>query len=98
MRCGAGLATHSLYTVREACAKLVGSARNCLVATNLAPLEKQLFNVTQLQLKPEMPTHRATGDMREKTVTLVQRFQFRHHGILRERISNVTELVLSNEV
>jgi hypothetical protein len=91
MPCGVGLAARSLDAMREARAELVAPGPDCRVADNHATLEQQLFNVAQAQLKPEIRTHRATDDRGRRTVTVIKRFRFLHHRILRDRLSNVTE-------
>jgi hypothetical protein len=53
-------------------------------------LEEQLLDVAQAQLKAEIPTHSATDDLGWETVSVIERFEFLHHAILRDRASNMT--------
>jgi hypothetical protein len=53
-------------------------------------LEEQLLDVAQTQLKEEIPAHSATDDLGWETMTVIERFRFLHHAILRDRPNNLT--------
>ncbi len=74
----------------EARAELVAPAPDRFITDNDAALEHQLFNVTQAQLKPEVPAHGAADDRGRKAVTVIERFCILHRAILRDSPSNVT--------
>jgi hypothetical protein len=76
--------------VSEALAKLIAPASDCLVCHGHTALEEQFLDVAQAQLKAEMPAHSATDDLGWETVTVIERFRFLHHAILRDRLSNLT--------
>jgi hypothetical protein len=76
--------------VSEALAKLIAPASDCLVCHGYTALEEQFLDVAQAQLKAEIPTHSATDDLGWETVTVIERFGFLHHAILRDRASNLT--------
>jgi hypothetical protein len=76
--------------VSEALAKLIAPASDCLVCHGHTALEEQFLDVAQAQLKAEMPAHSATDDLGWETVTVIERFRFLHHAILRDRPSNLT--------
>ncbi len=81
-------AVHSIRTS----ARAVSSLRDFLrgVADGHPALEQQLFNVTKAELKPKIPARCTTDDGCRKTMTVVERFRFLHHAILRARLHNVT--------
>jgi hypothetical protein len=88
--CAAGLATRRFHTVCEARTELIAPASNRFVTDDDPAFEQQFFDITQAELKPEIPAHRATDDRRRKAVTMVKRFCIRHHAILLDHLSNVT--------
>jgi len=90
MPCGAGLTASSLNAMREARAELIAPAPDRFITDNDAPLEQQLRNVAQAQLKPEVPAHGAPDDHGRKTVTTIERLRFLHRVILRDSHRYVT--------
>src|SRR5580692_3388588 len=90
MPCGAGLATRRSHTVCEARAELIAPASDRFVADDNPALEQQFFDITQAELKPEIPAYRATDDRRRKAMTVVKRFSILHHPILLDHLCNVT--------
>jgi len=76
--------------MREVRAELLAAASDSLVADDYASLERAFSDVAQAQLKPEIPTSRATDDDRGEAVTVVKRFCILHRKILRHRPSNLT--------
>jgi hypothetical protein len=76
--------------VSEALAKLIAPASDCLVCHGHTALEEQFLDVAQAQLKAEIPAHSATDDFGWETVTVIERFRFLHHAILRDGASNLT--------
>jgi hypothetical protein len=47
-------------------------------------------HIAQAQLEAKIPAHGATDDHGWKTVTVIERFRFLHHAILRHRLRNLT--------
>src|SRR6202790_2325944 len=88
--CATRLASRRFDPVSEALAKLIAPASDCLVCHGHTALEEQLLDVAQAQLKAEIPAHSATDDLGWETVTVIERFRFFHHAILRDRPSNLT--------
>jgi len=82
MPCGAGLTTRSLDAMREARADLIAPAPNRFIAHNVPRLEQQLFDIPKAQLKPEIPSHRATDGCAWKPMTVIKRFWILHQTIL----------------
>jgi hypothetical protein len=76
--------------VSEALAQLIAPASDCLVCHGHTALEEQFLDVAQAQLKAEIPAHSATDDLGWETVTVIERFRFLHHAILRDQASNLT--------
>ncbi len=74
----------------EARTEFIAPASDRFVADHNPALEQQLFDITQAELKPEIPAHRATDDSRRKAMTVVKRFCILHHAILLDHLSNVT--------
>ncbi len=83
-------ASRRFYTVSKALAKFVAPAPDGFVCYGHAALEEQFLYVAQAQLKAEIPTHGATDDPGWETVTVIERFRFLHHVILRDRAGNLT--------
>lgn len=54
-RSGAGLATRRFNTVCEARTELIAPASDRFVADDNPALEQQFSNITQAELKPEIP-------------------------------------------
>src|SRR5471032_1134514 len=90
MPCGAGLAARRFHTVCGARTELIAPASDRFVADDNPALEQQFFDITQAELKSEIPAHRATDDRHRKAVTVVKRFCILHHAILLDHLSNVT--------
>ena len=88
--CATRLASRRFDPVSEALAKLIAPASDCLVCHGHTALEEQFLDVAQAQLKAEIPAHSATDDLGWETVTVIERFRFLHHAILRDRASNLT--------
>jgi hypothetical protein len=88
--CATRLASRRFDPVSEALAKLIAPASDCLVCHGHTALEQQFLDVAQAQLKAEIPAHGATDDAGWKTVSVIERFRFLHHAILRDRASNLT--------
>src|ERR1700692_3523194 len=88
--CATRLASRRFDPVSEALAKLIAPASDCLVCHGHTALEEQFLDVAQAQLKAEIPAHSATDDLGWETVTVIERFRFLHHAILRDRPSNLT--------
>src|SRR6202051_3366960 len=88
--CATRLASRRFDPVSEALAKLIAPASDCLVCHGHTALEEQFLDVAQAQLKAEIPAHSATDDLGWETVTVIDRFRFLHHAILRDRASNLT--------
>src|SRR5260370_15070015 len=84
------LASRRFDPVSEALAKLIAPASDCLVCHGHTTLEEQFLDVAQAQLKAKIPAHSATDDLGWETVTVIERFRFLHHAILRDRASNLT--------
>src|SRR5260370_40165641 len=84
------LASRRFDPVSEALAKLIAPASDCLVCHGHTALEEQFLDVAQAQLKAKVPAHSATDDLGWETVTVIERFRFLHHAILRDRASNLT--------
>ncbi len=82
----ARLAPGSLDATGEARAEFVAPATDRLVADYDASFEQQLLDVTQAQVEPIVPTHRATDDRRRETMAVIERFRL----LLRYRFANVT--------
>ena len=78
------------HTVCEARTKLIAPASDRFVAVDNPALEQQFFDITQAELKPEIPPHSATDDRRRKAMTVVKRFCIHHLAILLDHLSNVT--------
>ena len=74
----------------KALTELLAPATDRLVGHDHAALEEQFLDVTQAQLEAEIPAHSATVDFGWETVTVIERFRFLHHAILRERPNNLT--------
>src|SRR5579864_7983279 len=75
---------------REARTELIAPASDRFVADDNPALEQQFFDITQAELKPEIPAYRATDDRRRKAMTVVKRFCILHHPILLDHLCNVT--------
>src|SRR5258707_6309141 len=88
--CATRLASRRFDPVSEALAKLIAPASDCLVCHGHTTLEEQFLDVAQAQLKAKIPAHSATDDLGWETVTVIERFRFLHHAILRDRASNLT--------
>jgi hypothetical protein len=88
--CATWLASRRFDPVSEVLAKLIAPASDRLVCHGHTALEKQFLNVAQAQLKAEIPAHSATDDLGWETVTVIGRFRFLHHAILRDRLNNLT--------
>ena len=84
------LASRCFHPAGKAGAEFIAPASDCLVGHDHAALEEQLLNVAQAQLKAEIPAHSATDDLGWETVTVIERFGFLHHAILRDRAGNLT--------
>ena len=52
---GAGPATRRFHTVCEASTELIAPASDRFIADNSPALEQQFFDITQAELKPEIP-------------------------------------------
>jgi hypothetical protein len=91
-------AARGFHPMSEALAKLVAPASDRLVSQDHPALEEQLFDITQAQLKAKIPTHGATNDWGRKTETVIQRFQFLHLVIRRDRPINLTMPFAANRV
>lgn len=78
------------HTVCEARTKLIAPASDRFVAVDNPALEQQFFDITQAELKPEIPAYRATDDCRRKAMAVVKRFCILHHPILLDHLGNVT--------
>ncbi len=87
---GAGPATCRLHTVCEAGTELIAPASDRLVADDNPALEQQFFDITQAELKPEIPAYCATDDRSQKAMASVKRFCILHHSILLDHLRNVT--------
>jgi hypothetical protein len=74
----------------KALTKLVAAASDGLVCHGHAALEEQFFNVAQAQLKAKIPARSATDDLGRETMTVIKRFRFLHHAILRDRPNDLT--------
>lgn len=72
----AWLAADSLDAMCEARAELVATATDRLIAHDDTALEQQFFNITQAELKPEMPAYCLTDDHCWRPVTVIERFHF----------------------
>ena len=70
------------------------SAPDCFIADDHPALEQQLFNVTQTQLKPEVPPNSAADDRHGKPMTVIKRFGILHQTILRVHPNTVTKPLL----
>src|SRR5213080_3051611 len=79
---GAGPAPRRFYTVCEASTELIAPASDRFVADDNPALEQQFFDITQAELKPEIPTYRATDDRRRKAMAVIKRFCILHPPIL----------------
>ena len=88
--CGAGLATRRFHTACEARTEFIAPASDRFITDDNPALEQQFFDITQAELEPEIPTHRATDDRCRKAMTVVKRFCISHHAILLDHLSNVT--------
>src|SRR6218665_3773803 len=76
---------HSLGPVRKAGAELVAPATDRLVAEDHAALEHQLFDVTQAQLKPEVPAHRLADHHPRDPMAVIRRLRLCHPATLQHR-------------
>jgi hypothetical protein len=84
------LASRRFHPMGKALAKLVAPASDRLICHGHTTLEEQFLDVTQTQLKAEIPAHGATDDFSWKTVTVIKGFRFFHRAILRDRPDNLT--------
>jgi hypothetical protein len=84
------LASRRFYPVSKALTKLVAPSSDRLVCHDDATLEEQFFDVAQAQLKAEVPAHSATDHPGRETVTVIERFRFLHHAILRDPPNSLT--------
>jgi hypothetical protein len=76
--------------MREARAEFIAPAPDRFVTDDNPALGQQFFDITQAELKPEIPAHRAADDRHRKAMTVVERFCILHHAILPDHLSNVT--------
>jgi hypothetical protein len=67
--------------VSKALAKFIAPTPDRLVSHDYTAFKEQLLNVAQAQLEAEVPTHGATDNFSWESVTVIQRFRFRHHVI-----------------
>ena len=84
------LASRCFYPMRKALTKLVTPASDRFICHGYTALEEQFLYVAQAQLKAKIPAHGATDDHDWKTVTVIERFRFLHHAILRDQAANLT--------
>lgn len=71
MPLGAGPATRRFHTVCQASTKLIAPGSDCFVVDHIPALEQQFFkffDITQAELKPEIPAYRATDDRCRKAI------------------------------
>jgi CheY-like chemotaxis protein len=87
---GPGLATRRLRTVCEARTELMALALDRFVTDANPALEQQLLDITQAELKSEIPTHRATDDRHRKVMTVEKRIWILYQAIVLDYLRNVT--------
>src|SRR5579859_76766 len=78
MPCIARISPDSLDPVHEPGAEFIAPAAHGFITHHDAMLEQQLFNVSQAQLKPEIPTNGTTDDHRWKAMSTIERFRTLH--------------------
>jgi hypothetical protein len=71
MPCGAELATRCFHSVCKARTEFIAPAPDRFIAHNHPALEQQLFDVTNAQLKPEIPANGITDDCGREPMTAI---------------------------
>ena len=79
-----------LDAMREARSEFIAPAPNRFITHNDLALDQRLFDIPKAQLKPEIPSHRATDDCTWKPMTVIRRLWNLHQTILLDRAGNVT--------
>ncbi|CAE6857120.1 hypothetical protein R69619_07744 [Paraburkholderia nemoris] len=87
---GARPAPRRFHTLCEASSELIAPASDRFVADDNPALEQQFFDITQAELKPEIPAYRATDGRRRKAMAVVKRFCILYHPVLPDHLCNVT--------
>ena len=80
----------SASTWCEARTELIAPASDRFVADDNPALEQQFFDITQAELKPEIPAYGATDDYRRRAMAVVTQFRILHPTILLDHLLNVT--------
>jgi hypothetical protein len=84
--------------VSKALTKLVAPASDRLVCHGHTALEEQFLDVAQAQLDAEIPANCLADDCGREPMTVLKRFFFLHHAIVRDRPNNLTTPALFVEL
>jgi hypothetical protein len=76
--------------VCEARTELIAPASDRFVADDNPTLEQQFLDITQAELKPEIPAYGATDDYRRKAMTVVKPVRILHPTSLLGHLLSVT--------